>query len=112
MKIIKEKTRESQESYYREFILKEDKLCRFIFDCDAEGNLDQTGWTVTRIQKYSDCINGKISVIDRGVKKRVMNYTLPAIGICDVCGEEVMLDNYSCSCTCGANYTMEGKKVK
>ena len=49
---------------------------------------------------------------DLGIKKYTHTYTEPAIGICDVFGEEVILDGFTSTCdNCLTDYNLFGQRL-
>lgn len=86
----------------------------FAFDCDAEGRL-LPEVSSTAVESYKACLTGVVDgkpVSDEGVQPRTHSYILPAVGLCEECGEEVELHGFTNTCCgCGADYNMSGQRL-
>ena len=82
------------------------------FACDEHGNLFPMNEGARA--NYEQCITGTLDgekVIDGGVRSyKLRGYWEPAIGLCS-CGREVVLDGFTCTCDCGADYNSSGQRL-
>ena len=77
----------------------------FCFDCDKDGNVDESTLQPLGLENYRKCIasgeKGKFERYERG-------YSHPAIGECS-CGNQISLANFTNTCKCGADYNSSGQ---
>lgn len=79
----------------------------FGFDCDKDGNVDESKMAPAGLENLIKCRAGDVKPY---VEKRENSYRQPAIGVCD-CGEEVYLDGFANSCDCGRDYNSAGQQL-
>lgn len=112
MKIIKERQPINNISYERSFVYKDDEQAGFGFPCNKDGIVEKMNPQAQ--VNYEACLKGQVDgqeVIDRGIKEYQNSYTEPAVGKCDVCGKEVVLEGFTNTCVCGADYNSFGQRL-
>ncbi|WP_287568845.1 hypothetical protein [Thermosipho sp. (in: thermotogales)] len=110
MKIIRERKSVVDTQYVRFFQIKEElSVCGYCFDCDEYGNLKDESLK----EKFEECLKDTEQFEDKGVIELRSTYIEPAIGICDSCGAEVILeDSLTNECeVCGALYNFFGQRL-
>ena len=112
MKIIRERKR-VYTTYFQHHFDFPDHNSGYVFPCDENGNV-QFNTEQSEIN-YKRCINGEIpDLIDCGIIAREQSHTQYAVGICDHCGQELIIrDEYygACQCDCGQWYSMNGQEL-
>jgi len=107
MRIISPRTTIDNKQYHLSFAWKNGGSCGFAFSCDKDGNLLQDK-NETALSNYNKCISGEFDVVFEGIQTYEWTYVRPAIGEC-FCGEEVELDGFTNSCSCGRDYNSSGQ---
>lgn len=79
----------------------------FSFPCDPEGNVD--AFLPTAARDNFQRVNHAGVAFVRSVLESVHDYTEPAVGACEACGSEVILDRFTNTCECGADYNGSGQ---
>jgi hypothetical protein len=111
MKIKSQRKRVTQYSYASYYEWNDCPGAGYSFDCDEKGNLLPFK-SETAQKNYEKCRTGEYDVRFVGVQKYEHSYTEPAIGLCEDCGEEVVLDGFTCTCDrCGADYNSFGQRL-
>ena len=113
MKIISERRSNKQTTYSIEFDRKGEGCCEFSFACDANGIL-LPDTNACALDNYKKCTDGTYDVVPKGIVKYTNSWIEPAVGICDICKEDVALtDAYhgSCQCSCGQWYSVYGAQL-
>ena len=83
--------------------------CAFSFDCDEQGNVDESKLCEPARENLRKCRAGEFPDYEpQGIEQRESFYTVPAVGQCD-CGARVTLDSFTNTCRCGADYNMSGQ---
>lgn len=89
----------------------------FSFECDKDGAPQE--YKDLKATNYADCLNRRITLSD-GITYRVSlpviedrNYSYfdAAEGLCNHCGETVVLSGFTNTCDCGADYNMSGQEL-
>lgn len=108
MKIISEARTETSVSYNLSYEWLEGGG-GFGFPCDEDGNVfeDQLPNGLDNLRK---CQDGTHAVRATGVTRYTNSYRVPRIGEC-TCGEEVALDSFTNTCSCGADYNTSGQRL-
>ena len=96
--------------YSREFTWVDRPGSGFSFPCDRDGNLVPTD-NPDAERNRRNCLDGTYAVVDRGVSERAWSYRVPAVGICEECGEDVTLVGFTNTCECSADYNMSGQRL-
>jgi len=115
MKIIKERSKVVEHVLRREFI----DPCKhhgFAFPCDEKGIVNEDGLNPMAKANYLACVSGsKSNLIDQGVVQIEYEVVEPAVGICNKCGAEVVLESHycgACKCSkCGQWYNVFGQAL-
>jgi len=108
MKIIKRSEFITDISYSRFYEWPDCPGAGFGFDCDKDGNIDES--QLTEIKKQS-LAKAREKCIDRGVQVYNNSYREPAIGLCE-CGEEVVLHGFTNTCeNCNRDYNSAGQEL-
>jgi hypothetical protein len=112
MKIISKRQFECGTNYLRSFEYKDPKKSGsgFAFPCNEKGEVDIDKLNPAALQNFTDCLVGS-EVIDQGVVAYPWRQTIPAIGECDYCGEQVELHGFTNTCECGADYNSSGQSL-
>ena len=111
MKIIKQREYHVEKTYYRRFSWKNRPNAGFFFPCDVSGNVGQSIDPAAK-DNYNKCLNGTYDVIDEGIETHTNKWSDPAVGICNVCGEEVELFGFTNTCDkCYTDYNMSGQQL-
>jgi hypothetical protein len=140
MKIIRPRSFHEHVSYSLSFDYEHLPGAGFSFDCDKDGKVDESRLNPYALKNYRACLQGEVSGVEgveytrdanydyvpvpgtgRTVMRKVKNmgvrelyhtYWEPAIGECNRCGEEVILDGFTCTCDrCGIDYNMSGQQL-
>ena len=112
MKIISKRQFECGTTYLRSFEYKDPKKAGsgFAFECNEKGEVDIDKLNSVALQSVTNCLVGE-KVIDQGVVAYPWRRTIPAIGECDYCGEQVELHGFTNTCECGIDYNMSGQSL-
>ena len=77
----------------------------FAFDCDENGNVDESKLQPLALENYRKCIASG----ERGeLESWEHSFSSPAVGECS-CGRHVTLANFTNTCECGADYNWAGQ---
>lgn len=87
-----------------------DRHCGFGFPCDEDGNVNESQLKPAGLDNFRKCIDGTHDVIDMGVKVDKFRRVIPKMGLCK-CGEEVCLESFTNTCSCGRDYNMCGQEL-
>jgi hypothetical protein len=79
----------------------------FAFPCDSSGNVSASELTGAGLANYTRCDSTGKGVVE----ETSHTYTVPAIGECNHCGEEVQLSGFTNTCDCGVDYNMSGQEL-
>ena len=107
MEIIREREHKKESVFYWEFEYINSPGTGCSFECDANGNL------LNKEHKGSlrKCLSNP-ELLNLGVVHHYNRYIEPAIGICEICGNEVVLDGFTCTCEdCGTDYNILGQRL-
>lgn len=85
--------------------------CGYAFDCDKDGNVDESKLQPAGLKNYRSCLAGELEVGEPILRSWGTYHTQPRVGECDVCGKEVHLDQFTNTCECGADYNMSGQRL-
>lgn len=110
MEIIQNRKQVESVSYSLDFEWNDTPGAGFGFNCDKDGNVDVANMSPCARENYEMCISREHDVRSLGVKKTVHRYTRPAVGKCE-CGAEVVLDSFTNTCVCGADYNSSGSRL-
>lgn len=109
MKIIRKRAHKTVLSFNRVFHWVDSPGSGFVFHCDEKGNVALTEGNRTSFEK---CL--KLSktgqIIDNGIERLEHSYVEPAIGNCP-CGNAIVLDGFTNSCSCGRDFNMSGQEL-
>jgi hypothetical protein len=86
----------------------------FGFPCDPSGEVELDALYPAGRSNYEACLTGQVDgrrVIGPTVRKHEWTYREPAIGLCDHCGDEVVLSGFTNTCECGADYNGAGQRL-
>lgn len=112
MKILKEVEYGTTTTYFRTFHYADSPGAGFSFACDKNGKLLRTN---PEAQKNLEaCLTGVVhgeTVVDEGIISRTHDYKTPAVGKCDCCTRKVVLDSFTNTCECGADYNASGQRL-
>jgi hypothetical protein len=115
MKIIQRRERKTAVEYARSFVWENDPGAGFSFPCDEAGNVGEASMNPVALKSYRACLTGRIggrAIVDEGVVRYESRYTMPAVGLCEECGSEVVLDRFTNTCSkCAADYNMSGQRL-
>lgn len=112
MKIIKRREMVKCEQYFYCFDYKGNPNSGYQFPCDKDGNIDMAKLAPCAQQNYAKLISGEMPDYAKPyVKTLEWSYVEPTVGICNECGEEVELRNFTNTCDCGADYNMSGQQL-
>ena len=83
------------------------------FRCDKNGVIDMAELETrpAALSNYNSCLNGTHDVLPGVLKNWEHNYRQPAIGECNCCGCEVVLDSWTNTCDCGIDYNGSGQQL-
>lgn len=85
------------------------------FPCGPTGMIYASGYHGVISQEAKDNYKKAMSGVDAyppRVNHFVWERVVPRIGLCDVCGEEVILDDFTCPCPgCSADYNSQGQRL-
>lgn len=112
MKIKEERNREHIVHYELVFSYLDEPEAGWSFTCDEHGNVDTDKLNKAARKNFEKCLtgtHGSHSVSKGRIEKFEHYYTNPAVGECDICGEEVVLHGFTNTCECGADYNMSGQ---
>ncbi len=79
------------------------------FPCDQAGHVEEENLPPAARDNYRACISGRASVVCQGVEVSEHSWWQPAVGECEVCGREVILDGFTNTCECGVDYNGSGQ---
>lgn len=105
MKIIKHRERIEQTRFFWCFEWKNSPGSGFSLDCDKDGNLLNNNH-----ENYNEKCNNT-ELINKGIKSHSWTYTEPAVGECNCCGNEVILQGFTNTCECGRDYNSAGQQL-
>lgn len=115
MKKISHRTYVDYVEHRRNFDWEGERDWGFSFACDAAGEVDVDALNPCARENYLACLTGVVDgrkIVDRGVQSWERTVVEPAIGLCDVCGSEVVLEGFTCTCErCGADYNSAGQRL-
>lgn len=113
MRIIKHREHHTTVYYQREFNWKDSTPGHgFTFDCDEQGNVNESELRPAALDNYRKCLDGTHAVIDKGVRRFEHSYWGPAEGECNCCGETVVLHGFTNTCErCDTDYNMSGQQL-
>lgn len=111
--------RHRKSEYVSEYRLSYEYVTRpgagYSFDCDAEGNIDESKLHPMAKQSLAGCRAGHIDrkqIFCVGVKEYGRHVTEDAEGRCDCCDAVVVLSGFTNTCDgCGADYNMAGQRL-
>ena len=88
----------------------------FGFDCDETFTVNCNTLNIGAIDNYEMCLRGEApdgrKIIGPICKSWEQNWHTPGIGLCEVCGHEVELEGFTCTCdNCGADYNSSGQRL-
>jgi hypothetical protein len=81
----------------------------FSFPCDEAGHVNEANLPPAALDNYRACLSGQAGVVCQGVVETEHSWCEPAVGICEVCGSEVVLHGFTNTCDCGADYNGSGQ---
>jgi len=85
---------------------------KFVFPCNDYGELDSDSMTVEEMQFFEDCISKNVGVSDPVVEETSKSFIASAIGVCDVCINQVVIDSARNMCSgCGSEYDYHGHSL-
>ena len=111
MEIIQHRQRHHEAYYMLGFEYNDTPGSGFSFPCDENGNVDDSKMNPASKENLSKCLSGQIPVHSTGVEKYEHDWTEPAIGKCNRCDGEVILDGFTNTCDCGVDYNMSGQEL-
>jgi len=116
MKIIQERKHIVQEYYQLcfDWDSKKERNCGFAFDCDENGNVDINALGPVAKENYNGCMAGIVDgqPIEKGrIQRCIHKYWEDAVGICNNCGEHVVLHGFTNTCVCGTDYNQAGQEL-
>lgn len=86
----------------------------FSFECDKDGKTKLFAMSDPGQQNFLSCLLGvanERNVTDKGIMCWPSEYKEPAIGLCEDCGAQVTLDDFTNTCSCGADYNWGGQRL-
>lgn len=113
MEIIQQSSVRESVSWYRYF---EERSCRgagFMFDCDDRGTIRvQNEYAAANLAMCLANSGPTGKYVDTGIGERRTRWRDPKIGKCDECGNPVVLDSFTNTCSeCYADYNMSGSRL-
>lgn len=114
MKIIRQAETRTHTRYAREYEWADCPGAGFLFDCDETGRILDRDGSPERVANLAACERGErdgVRILAKGVLDLSSSYREPAVGKCDDCGREVVLDSFTCTCECGADYNSCGQRL-
>lgn len=93
--------------HYRHFSNPDVPGAGYLFESDADGNIDFAALTPVKQNSYRHAV---AEYIDRGVRTVDEGYRQPSIGRC-ACGKEVELPSFTNTCECGREYNSSGQEL-
>lgn len=111
MVIVKVEETVLEIEYQLGFLWNDDLGGGFGFPCDGKGVVNVDALPEAARKNYESCLNGEYNVSAQGVVTYKRWLRIPAEGVCDVCGGNIVLsDPFLSSCpTCGADYNGSGQ---
>jgi hypothetical protein len=86
----------------------------FSFPCDQDGKVDVSIMAEPAQRNYLACLSGQVDgcpVYGPTLERDRWTWREPAVGECEVCRREVILDRATCACECGADYNAMGQRL-
>lgn len=86
----------------------------FSFPCDKDGKVDVESLAEAARRNYRACTSGQVegrSIHGPTLESDRWTWREPAVGECEVCQREVILDRATCGCECGADYNAMGQRL-
>jgi hypothetical protein len=111
MKIIQRRKRVDVVEYKLHFDRPGDPGSGYSFECDKDGNVDESKLHPCAVSNLHSCLCGEFKLEEPYVQKHESFYTEPCIGKCDACDEQVYLTHFTNTCDCGADYNMSGQRL-
>lgn len=114
MKIIKRSKLIQSTHYSRDFEWPDEPSCGLSFDCDEHGNVNVAALPSAARENYTKALTGKIderTILDKGVRSWTHTYREPAVGLCNSCRKEVVLEGFTNTCECGLDYNSAGQQL-
>jgi len=114
MKIIKNRDFGENVSYILAYHWKGNPGSGFAFDCDEHGNVMPFSYPEAANPNWELCQReaakpqAEATIIFEGIRCHSYNWTSPPEGKC-VCGEIVILDEFTNPCECGRDYNSAGQ---
>ena len=69
---------------------------RYTFPCNEFGEVSLESLSPSEINLLERCISGEdLEVLDPSVQETYKSYVAAAIGLCDVCNEQIVIDSIS-----------------
>ena len=114
-KIIREAEFEDVHEYrmhYNRVVDGREKSHGYAFDCDKDGNLGTPEYEAAR-ENLAQCETG-FDYDGTPLRARLMDFSRsiyhPPLLRCD-CGENVLLEGFTNTCSCGADYNQSGQRL-
>lgn len=109
-KILQERSREQEENFELFFQSKNDPTRGYSFVCDSRGNVDMDLMSPCARENYFRCFKGEEDVEKGEIRSWMNTWVEPRIGLCE-CGDRIVLDGFTNTCTCGRDYNSAGQEL-
>lgn len=80
----------------------------YAFECTEAGELLPFTCDAAKAS-YARVIASPDKFVPKGIDRREHRYNVPSVILCDRCDREVILDGFTNTCDCGADYSMSGQ---
>jgi len=85
---------------------------KFIFPCNECGEVDFDSMTMDEVHFFEECMLGTSNVSKPVVEEIAKSYVASAIGVCDLCSTQVVIDAARNMCAgCGSEYDFHGNSL-
>jgi hypothetical protein len=111
MEIIKPREHHTEVGYSLEYDYVDRPGSGFSFECDEHGQVDESSFAPEGLENFRKCQAGLLNVGPARLRRNERSWWEPAVGRCNHCGEEVILDRFTCTCECGVDYNGFGQEL-
>jgi len=109
MRIIQPKQWMESVSFSLSFQNLEPHTGGYSFDCDENGNVDESKMHPLALENYRKCLAGE-GVGPAKIERYENSWMEPAVGQCH-CGSKVILAKFTNTCKCGVDYNFAGQAL-
>jgi hypothetical protein len=107
MKILRERQDHDVVEYCKHYN-RRDRSGGYVFPCDEHGVIDMSKANPESVEEAKD----ETKFFPGRVEEHTTRWRENAVGECEVCGTEVELGHFTCTCDrCGADYNWAGQRL-